>query len=250
MISPSAAISSLALTTKISPLRSDLRGHGLGIAVRQQFVGRCVFVRLLRSASACALPRPSAIASAKFAKITVNQSQSEICSTKANDSPMRVGKNRSTVVTAAPTSVTNITGFFPMWTGLSFLKLSTIAGMTISGSNSDRLRAWTSTRVRRATACGLRVSSVVGISFPSHVRDEHLCSPFVFRASGPQHGEHKVRPCKPAAKYSQINCGQTFGSFSIPRSSGCWPAPIPSSLAASRTCSFGSASRRMSGTRT
>jgi hypothetical protein len=42
----------------------------------------------------------------------------------------------SIVVTAAPTSVTNITGFFHMCTGLSFLKLSTIAGMTIAGSNN------------------------------------------------------------------------------------------------------------------
>jgi hypothetical protein len=35
-------------------------------------------LRALRSESACALPRPSAIASAKLAKSTVNQSQSEI----------------------------------------------------------------------------------------------------------------------------------------------------------------------------
>ena len=50
-------------------------------------------------------------------------------------------KNRSRVVSAAPTSVTNITGFFTMWTGLSFLKLSPIAGMTISGSNNGRALA-------------------------------------------------------------------------------------------------------------
>ena len=47
-------------------------------------------------------------------------------------------KNRSSVVTAAPTSVTNITGFFHMWTGLSFRKLSKIAGTTISRSNKGR----------------------------------------------------------------------------------------------------------------
>ena len=38
--------------------------------------------RALRSASACAFPRPSAIASAKLAKSTVNQSQSVICPLK------------------------------------------------------------------------------------------------------------------------------------------------------------------------
>ena len=40
-------------------------------------------LRALRSVSACALPRPSAIASAKLAKSTVNQSQSEIAEDEA-----------------------------------------------------------------------------------------------------------------------------------------------------------------------
>ena len=43
---------------------------------------RVVSVRVRRSASACALPRPSAIASAKLAKSTVNQSQREIARMK------------------------------------------------------------------------------------------------------------------------------------------------------------------------
>ena len=43
----------------------------------------------------------------------------------------------STVVTAAPTSVTNITGFFTMWRGLSFLNESPIAGTTIAGSKRE-----------------------------------------------------------------------------------------------------------------
>ena len=41
-------------------------------------------VLVLRSVSACALPRASAIASAKFANSTVNQSQSEIWTPKAD----------------------------------------------------------------------------------------------------------------------------------------------------------------------
>jgi len=61
-------------------------------------------VRALRSVSACALPRPSAIASAKFVNSTVNQSQSVTCSKKANGAPFSPVKSR-TVVMTAPTSV-------------------------------------------------------------------------------------------------------------------------------------------------
>ena len=41
--------------------------------------------RALRKVSACALPRPSAMASAKFAKRTVNQSHNVICRLKSDD---------------------------------------------------------------------------------------------------------------------------------------------------------------------
>jgi hypothetical protein len=90
----------------------------------------------LRRVSAWALPRPSAIASAKFAKTTVNQSQSVIWTRNLIDSPS-VPVKMSTVVIAAPTSVTNMTGFLTMWTGFSFLKDSPIAGMTMVGSKMD-----------------------------------------------------------------------------------------------------------------
>ena len=95
-----------------------------------------VSVRALRSVSAWALPRPSAIASAKFAKRTVNHSQSVICSRKPNDAPCPPVKNR-TVVIAAPTSVTNITGLPTMWRGVSFLKDSPIAETMIAGSKME-----------------------------------------------------------------------------------------------------------------
>src|SRR5262249_5405951 len=58
-----------------------------------------------------------------------------------NGSSCAWAKNVCRVVTTAPTSVTNMTGFFTMCRGSSFLKLSPIAGNIISGSNSDRLRA-------------------------------------------------------------------------------------------------------------
>src|SRR6266850_1970188 len=82
------------------------------------------------------------MASAKLANSTVNQSHRAICNTKATDSPCALAKNNSTVVTRAPTSVTNMTGFLIMWRGLSFLKLSQTAGTMISGSNRERWRAF------------------------------------------------------------------------------------------------------------
>ena len=72
-----------------------------------------VVVRALRSVSACALPRPSAIASAKLAKTTVNQSQSETARMKpAGASPLPTSAwTKSPVVRTLPTSTTNMTGF-------------------------------------------------------------------------------------------------------------------------------------------
>ena len=45
-----------------------------------------------------------------------------------------------TVVSAAPTSTTNITGFFATFLGLSLTNDSLVARFTISGSNSGRAR--------------------------------------------------------------------------------------------------------------
>ncbi len=61
-----------------------------------------------RNAAACALPRPSATASAKLANKTVNQSQIDRCATNPR-SPVDV--KMPTVVKIAPTIVTNMTGF-------------------------------------------------------------------------------------------------------------------------------------------
>ena len=86
-----------------------------------------------RSASACALPRPSAMAVAKLANSTVNHSHSVICRLKPK-CPW-CGTNSSTVVTTEPTSTTNITGFFAISTGLSFFSESMLARRTIAPSN-------------------------------------------------------------------------------------------------------------------
>ncbi|OPY68463.1 MAG: hypothetical protein A4E62_02058 [Syntrophorhabdus sp. PtaU1.Bin002] len=66
------------------------------------------------------------MASAKFAKRTVNQSHRDIWRTKAKVS-LPDGKTRPMAVITAPTSVTNMTGFFSSDRGFNFLKESAVA---------------------------------------------------------------------------------------------------------------------------
>ena len=76
--------------------------------------------RVLRSSSAWALPRPSAIASAKFANSTVNQSHSASCRMNpSRRAPRASSRTSTTVVNTLPTSTTNMTGFRTMWRGAS-----------------------------------------------------------------------------------------------------------------------------------
>src|ERR1035438_2589732 len=123
MTSPSPGINSDATTTQTSFTRSFELGT---ISVVPSASRRLADVsdRALRSVSACALPRPSAIASAKFANSTVNQSQSVICRLKAK---LCFSRNNSKVVTTLPTSTTNMTGFFIMVRGSSLTSASTSA---------------------------------------------------------------------------------------------------------------------------
>ncbi len=76
---PSPGMIWFASTTTRSPLRSVDAGtcSSRRPAPTRRRATASVFA--LRSASACAFPRPSAIASAKLAKSTVAQSQSVIC---------------------------------------------------------------------------------------------------------------------------------------------------------------------------
>ena len=79
MISPSVGMISPAATSTTSPLRSrgaDTFSKASPSTIR--FASVSVFAR--RSVSACAFPRPSAIASAKFANTTVSHSHNVICS--------------------------------------------------------------------------------------------------------------------------------------------------------------------------
>ena len=82
-----------------------------------------------RSAAACALLRPSATASAKFANSTVNHSQSVTARMKpAGASPWPPSAcTQRIVVRMLPMYTTNITGFLHWCCGSSFTNESTSA---------------------------------------------------------------------------------------------------------------------------
>src|SRR5215469_9298128 len=89
--------------------------------------------RALRSVSAWALPRPSAIASAKFANTTVNQSHSVIWRLKRKALPPW---SRRAVVMTLPISTTNMTGLPIIFRGFSLRNASQIAPRTIFHSQT------------------------------------------------------------------------------------------------------------------
>src|SRR5450631_354805 len=99
-----------------------------------------VVVRILRKLAACALPRPSATASAKFANSTVNHSQMISCkvSLESTARPRARSRMYSRLTSAVPTSTTNMTGFFIMSRGFNFLNESPMAGLMMDASNSER----------------------------------------------------------------------------------------------------------------
>ncbi len=134
MISPSPGMASPATMSTTSPLRS-WSAETCSVLPLSRTRLAVVWVRLARRVLACALPRPSAMASAKLAKSTVNHSQTVIWPVNAR---LSCEANTSMVVTSAPTSVTNITGLRTIVTGLSFLKASPSAGTMILGSKMER----------------------------------------------------------------------------------------------------------------
>ena len=101
MTSPSPGTTWPATTTTLSPGCSDRGRH---LACRRPG-GRPSSVRALRSVAACALPRPSATASAKLANSTVSHSQPAISQPNSVGSTMA-----STVEKTEPTHTTKMTG--------------------------------------------------------------------------------------------------------------------------------------------
>ena len=112
---PSPGISSPVSTTTMSPRCSSLAAR----CVPSGIVAT-VSERMARSVAACALPRPSAIASAKFPNSTVSQSQMatvtvyQAGSVPPGELPPSTCTSQMTVVMTAPISTTNITGLRTM----------------------------------------------------------------------------------------------------------------------------------------
>src|SRR4051794_7700742 len=138
--SPSPGITSPAVTTQRSPTwrAVDARGPSVPSGLRTLAI---VSALVLRSVAAWALPRPSAIASAKLANRTVNHRKTVTTMLKTFSWLELSPKSRTNriVVKTEPISTTNITGLRAMVRGLSFLTESTSAVRTMAGSNSDRL---------------------------------------------------------------------------------------------------------------
>src|SRR5215207_4287259 len=140
MISPSDGIISPALTTTMSSTSTCDEGTGSSDPSDSRRLAM-VSDRALRRVSACALPLPSATASAKLANSTVNHRNRATSPAKRfslpEASPMS-RKNRI-VVTMLPTPTTSMTGLRTINRGCSLRRLSTAAVFMIVGSNNDRV---------------------------------------------------------------------------------------------------------------
>ena len=146
MISPSAGMTCPASTTTMSPRRSSGAGTSSTppVSVRRNAV---VVVRVARSAFACALPRPSAIASAKFPNSTVSQSQNAIVPVNQSGSlspDEKRSRKKMTVVMTLPISTMNMTGLRKSVRGSSLRNESPIAAKTMSRVKMDLLGLVTS----------------------------------------------------------------------------------------------------------
>src|SRR5579864_8503079 len=112
------------------------------------------------------------MASAKLANRMVNHSHSVIWNVKPVMGALTArSRANNTVVKTAPTSTTNITGFFAIKRGLSLRKESATARLTIGGSKSgrDRIAFFGISRVTSSVTCGLgRCSIVTGMILPPH----------------------------------------------------------------------------------
>ena len=139
-ISPSPGISSPAEIMTRSPLRSWEAGTVSSVpSARSRRATRSARVR--RNASACAFPRPSAIASAKLANRTVNHKPIAIAVSNAIGPPLTMSATIRIVTSTDTTSTVKITGFLSNERGFSFQKLSMIARRTMGPSNRGRASA-------------------------------------------------------------------------------------------------------------
>src|SRR6266850_4652003 len=128
MISPSEGMNSLAETATMSPVRNlELGTFSTRVPPSSKRLA-VVSERALRNVSACALPRPSAMASAKFANSTVNHNHRVIWRLNLKSAPPL---NSRAVVITLPISTTNMTGFPIIFLGFSLSSASHRARRTI-----------------------------------------------------------------------------------------------------------------------
>ncbi len=148
MMSPSPGMMSPASTSTTSPTRNSVAFDGFSKR-RADSSGRRSAWRACRcgsgaGVSACALPRPSATASAKLANSTVNHSQNAIWPENSGDaSCVTRSRMKKPVTTSDTTSVTKITGFRASARGSSLRSASRAALRMMCGiekSLSLRLR--------------------------------------------------------------------------------------------------------------
>src|SRR5208283_3913538 len=138
---PSPGTNSPAATSTMSPERNFELGNS-SVFPSGRNLRASVSARALRKVSACALPRPSAMASAKFANSTVNHNHRVICNSNQK-LPLccNAFSTSTTPVITAPTSTTNITGFLTSSRGSSFQNESTMAVRNIFRSVIEALFA-------------------------------------------------------------------------------------------------------------
>jgi hypothetical protein len=135
--SPSPGITSPGFTTTSSPTWSLTEARSTR-APSARRTWATVSPRVRRSASAWAFPRPSAIASAKLAKSTVNHSQA---ATRPPKTLVAAGtrprsRTNSTLVQTEPISTTNMMGLWASIRGSSLRNESTAARRRIARSKS------------------------------------------------------------------------------------------------------------------
>src|SRR6516225_1631143 len=177
MTSPSLGIRSPASTRTRSPA---LRAVASISSKLGEFAASrrlpLVSVRVRRSASAWALPRPSATASAKLAKSTVNQSHTVIWPENNALVPITVppptnrSRKKKSVVSAETISTQNMTGFLTSVRGSSLRNEAQIAGTIKERSRIASGLTW-----RRTSSVG-GVPKVGEMSVIARVPRELRCS--------------------------------------------------------------------------
>src|SRR5579859_1083655 len=140
------------------------------------------------------------MASAKFANSTVNHSHKVICRPKPN-APIwcSVSRTNSIVVKTAPTSTTNMTGFFTMMRGWSFANESTIARITIFLSASGLAFSWADKFISSSECLSCGHEQVLEDWPETQRREERQCAHN--QNSGDEQGGkqstgYRERPCR------------------------------------------------------